>query len=214
MKRLTSVLLALAISLILAPAAQADPIASSDNYTLGLNTVGATAGGQASILLYLLEDSSGNVTSASGTVTFYTKITVNHVTQIVTDTEDITGLVTGKTYEELYGVKNTGTGTTVAGGFDQKNSTISPYLDSYGLALTLGNGDDLQIWTYTNLGTELLYVDDETWDSAGESYTRSTFSEPTSDLHEFAPEPGTLTLFGTGLLGLAGLVRRKYAQSR
>jgi hypothetical protein len=26
------------------------------------------------------------------------------------------------------------------------------------------------------------------------------------------PEPGTLTLFGTGLLGLAGLVRRKFAR--
>jgi hypothetical protein len=25
------------------------------------------------------------------------------------------------------------------------------------------------------------------------------------------PEPGTLSLFGTGLLGLAGLIRRKFA---
>jgi len=28
------------------------------------------------------------------------------------------------------------------------------------------------------------------------------------------PEPGTLTLFGTGLLGLAGLLRRKFMQAR
>jgi hypothetical protein len=28
------------------------------------------------------------------------------------------------------------------------------------------------------------------------------------------PEPGTLTLFGTGLLGLAGMLRRKFMQAR
>jgi hypothetical protein len=36
------------------------------------------------------------------------------------------------------------------------------------------------------------------------------YTPPPSD----TPEPGTLTLFGTGLLGLAGMLRRKYMLSR
>jgi hypothetical protein len=45
-------------------------------------------------------------------------------------------------------------------------------------------------------------------------YDLITHSSEFSDSIEMAPEPGSLVLFGTGLIGLAGLVRRKYMVSR
>ena len=69
-----------------------------------------------------------------------------------------------------------------------------PYLDIYGVGTVSGNGFDPTPgdWSFTGQGA----------DSANFSWSASTSSSP-------VPEPATMLLFGTGLMGLAAVGRRR-----
>jgi len=191
MKKFSVALVAMATILAVAPAARAD--------TVNFYTLGATGAGNASFSLDL-NVVGGTVTSASGSVTFYPNTGGSL-------TEAITGLVSGNTITG--GTLNGAAGTETAGGYDQLLSLIFPYADTKGLALTLANGDDLQIWIDSNYPT-FVYAEDETY-NAGRPPTVATYADDSTSLN-IAPEPGTLIMFGTGLLGLAGLLRFKFAR--
>ena len=189
MKTLTAAAFVLATALVIAPAARANSI--------NFSTVGATGSQQAALSPSFIV-SGGVVTAATGTVTFSPN-TPGAVT------ETITGLATGETFAQQFSESGTGNN----GSYDQEVSLTSPYLDNQGLALTLADGDELQIWVFPATGSPILRVADE--DDLGDY---DSYHEPISELQVFTPEPSTLFLFGTGLLGLAGLVRRKFMQSR
>jgi hypothetical protein len=189
MKKFSVALIALAIVLAIAPVAKADSI--------NLATVGAVGSGAASFDLNF-SLSGGVVQTASGYVTFNPGAGSTTVA--------ITGLVTGVSFAQQYGLSNPGN----TGGYDQQLSLTFPYLDSLGLALTLAGGDQLKIWVYPTSGdTATLRVQDV--DPAGD---QNTYHESATDLITYTPEPGSLVLFGTGLIGFAGLLRRKYMVSR
>jgi hypothetical protein len=195
MKKLSVALVTLATALIIAPSAFAD--------TIGFNSVGATGSKSASISLSLNVNASGVVQSVN-----YGSITFNPGTASPT-TETITGLLTGPTI--LFNSSSSDFGNN--GTYDQMLSTTFPFLDSLGLAFTLSNGDELQIWVYPLPGNDgnnpvYLRMADETSSNGGNV---DTYSDPIGEI-VLSPEPGSLVLFGTGLLGLAGMLRFKFTK--
>jgi len=192
MKKFSVALVAMATILVFAPAARAD--------TVTFYTLGATGAGNASFTLDL-NVVGGTVTSASGSVTFYPNTGGSL-------SETVTGLVSGSTITG--GTLNGAVGTSTAGGYDQLLSLLFPYADTKGLALTLSNGDDLQIWI-NSIYPDYVYAEDETSNGVGKPFTVATYADDSTSLN-IAPEPSTLIMFGTGLLGLAGLLRFKFAK--
>jgi PEP-CTERM motif-containing protein len=93
------------------------------------------------------------------------------------------------------------------GSFAQNNNNIfssSPFLNLGGLAFVLSNGTMGNV--YFNPGTA-SYFECNSIPCFNGSGTPITFSL-TGPLTE-VPEPGTLMLLGSGLIGLAGVARRK-----
>jgi hypothetical protein len=88
-------------------------------------------------------------------------------------------------------VDRSGDGTTI--GFNFSGGVSGPTGDTYDLIIATDAPN------FTNGSTQL--IDNGTANLVG--YAPAP-----------APEPGTLTLFGSGLIALAGLVRRKCAQAR
>ncbi len=130
-------------------------------------------------------DGSGIDASGSGTATF----------------------VSGDTYliTSLTGTQNGDPMTLVGpdgyGGNDNNFFTVAPFLDGLGVTFSLPSLTDYNVYfagTYLECNS-VDNADCETGD--GVPLTSGSLS--------LTPEPGTLVLFGTGLLGLAAQVRRK-----
>ena len=86
-------------------------------------------------------------------------------------------------------------------GNDNDFFTSAPFLDTDGVSFTLPGGTDYNVY-FDGSYFECNSVDDGACDpGSGVPLTSGSLS--------LTPEPGTLVLFGTGLLGLAALLRRK-----
>ena len=101
------------------------------------------------------------------------------------------------TYDNLYwpgGSPITATGYPKSGGF----------FDIYGLMFDIGNNEVAGLWSIGNLngsGAGPIY-------GAGVATAQGAMDYQRSGLTA-TPEPGTFVMLGSGILGLAGLVRRK-----
>lgn len=116
--------------------------------------------------------------------------------------------VSGDTYlvTSLSGTQNGETMTLLPpeGYADNDNYffTPGPFLDIPGVSFSLPGGTDYNVYYDAGTYYECNNVDD------GVCYVGSGVPLTSGSLSP-APEPGTLVLFGTGLLGLAALLRRK-----
>ena len=87
------------------------------------------------------------------------------------------------------------------------NQTLTSSLTSF-IGLGLVTFDLSAFATTTTSSTGGNFTAGQITDASGGVSVEYDYNPPPTG----TPEPGTLTLFGTGLLGLAGLVRRKFAR--
>jgi hypothetical protein len=85
---------------------------------------------------------------------------------------------------------------------DNNFSTLAPFLDVAGVSFSLPGGTDYNVYFTGGTYYECNSVDN------GACYYGSGVPLTSGSL-SLTPEPGTLVLFGTGLLGFAGILRRK-----
>lgn len=189
MKKFSVALLALATILVFSPAAKADSITIWNFSFTGIGGTGTLSGsGQ-----FTVDTNASNVSTI-------TKVTAN-----ISDTylAGYTGSAVNVTPDApgTFGYFDNGTHTFYSNDNQLFITGQTAALDTGGIAFSYDNGETLYL-------TSLLV--DATGGSGSDERPVLTGSE----LISLAPEPGSLILLGTGLVGMAGLLRRKYVASR
>jgi len=191
-RNVTLLSLALAATLAITPAAKADFINGSMDVSIGNDTWSATQLNFNALLTGYVLDSTGNLTVFPSTPP--TSVAITGATLVFgspTSTPDVFTFISGG---------NTGTFTFTDVNIITDNGSILSLTGDGWLTLT-GKDQTYAVFTASGADSGGLY---------GVNSSGFDFNLQANP----APEPGTLTLFGTGLLGLAGMLRRKFMASR